>query len=256
MSLQAKHIALQTSRGKTLLDDVSINVAAGHLHALLGPNGAGKSTLLKVLSGDQYFQTGEVLINGQSIHVLENAKLAKQRAVLPQLSGMEFPLSVDDVVSMGRYPHGEVSAYKNRLVIQSAMQQAGIEHLKTRSYPSLSGGEQQRTQLARVLAQDADIILLDEPLSALDIAHQLHVMELLKQLAEHGKAVVVVLHDINLALRYASHITLLKQGRVYAQGDSQSVITEAVLADVFTVKSCITDSSALGLKQMEMLAPL
>lgn len=251
--LKASNIRLQTSRGKILLDDVSLNLAEGQLHALLGPNGAGKSTLLKVLSGDQHFQAGEVLIENQSVQKLDKASLAKQRAVLPQLSGIAFPLSVDEVVSMGRYPHREATNEDNLAAMQWAMQQVEVEHLQQRSYPSLSGGEQQRTQLARVLAQNTEILLLDEPLSALDVAHQMQVMELLNQLADEGRAIVVVLHDINLALRYASHITLLKAGKVVAQGETLQVMTEQQLLDVFSVDARIAENSAIDVNQATIL---
>lgn len=251
--LQAKGISISTRTGKLLLDQVDLSLQPGQLHALLGPNGAGKSTLLKVLSGDQSFGQGEVLLNNEAVQLLDKAALAKLRAVLPQLSGMAFPLSVDEVVSMGRYPHFDSTVEENQAAIQQAMQQAEITHLQGRSYPSLSGGEQQRTQLARVLAQDTEILLLDEPLSALDIAHQIQIMELLKQLAEQGRSIVIVLHDINLALRYASHITLLKAGKVAAQGGAHQVVTEQQLLEVFSVDALIEINKAVAAQQATIL---
>lgn len=247
--LQAKNIILKTPKGKTLLDQVDLSVEAGHVHALLGPNGAGKSTLLKVLSGDLQAQQGDVYIDEENISNRNKRQLALQRAVLPQLSGMAFPLSVEEVVAMGRYPHRHIDAEKNTLAIEQAMDLAEVKHLEQRSYPSLSGGEQQRTQLARVLAQQADILLLDEPLSALDISHQLQIMELLKTLAQGGKAIVVVLHDINLAMRYSTSVTLLKSGQVYAQGSTKEVMTQKNLKAVFSVASQVRECSTLGVEQ-------
>lgn len=254
--LCAEQICLSTSRGKCLLGGVDFELRRGQIHALLGPNGAGKSTLLKVLSGDISVDHGEVFIEAKPLGSQSKLELAKQRAVLPQLNTMAFPLSVEEVVAMGRYPYADRLLEHNQLAVTQSMQQAGITHLSQRSYPSLSGGEQQRTQLARVLAQDTDILLLDEPLSALDIAHQLQTMELLKQLAEEGKAIVIVLHDINLALRYTSHVTLLQEGKVFAQGNTAGVLGQKALREVFFVDASVKPCDLLNVPQTTLLTAM
>lgn len=251
--LRAENISLRTRQAKLLLDDASFSLQIGQVHALLGPNGAGKSTLLKVLSGDIKVDKGAISLAGKPLHEFSQLELAQQRGVLPQLNAMGFELTVAEVVAMGRYPHRDQSASCSQRIVQGALQQLEVDHLQQRSYPSLSGGEQQRVQLARVLAQETDILLLDEPLSALDIAHQLQVMELLKALAAQGKAVIIVLHDINLALRYASHVSLLKNGKIIAQGETESVITQQQLLDVFSVASSIEYNHSMQARQVSIL---
>lgn len=252
-TLQAENISFYSERGKCLLDQVGLRVEAGQIHALLGPNGAGKSTLLKALGGDVKIASGRIHINDELLENLSALERAKKRAVLPQLNAMAFPLEAQAIVAMGRYPYADMLPESNKQAVAKAMQEAQVTHLNQRSYPSLSGGEQQRVQLARVLAQDTDILLLDEPLSALDISHQLQVMEMLKKLASQGKAIVIVLHDINLALRFASHVTLLKNGVVEAQGKVDAVLNPASLRDVFSVNAHLNHCAMLGSAQMSML---
>ncbi|PIE36728.1 MAG: heme ABC transporter ATP-binding protein [Gammaproteobacteria bacterium] len=252
--IEARKLCLQ--RGKPLLEAVDFSLQPGQIHAVLGPNGAGKSTLLKVLSGELAASAGEVSLAAQPLKHYSRLALARQRAVLPQLTAVSFPLLVEDIVAMGRYPHPHSSAADNRQHIRRAMQLAGVGHLAQRNFSSLSGGEQQRTQLARVLAQDTPLLLLDEPLSALDIAHQLQLMDLLRELAEAGKGIVIVLHDINLALRYASHVTLIHQGRVAAQGITRQVLDAQQLQTVFAVDASVDLCPVLQVPQATIKAAL
>lgn len=252
--LFANNISVFARRKKCLLSDISFALNGGEIHALLGPNGAGKSTLLKALSGDVVIAKGEISIDGEGLGSQTQLKLAKKRAVLPQLNAMAFALSVEEIVAMGRNPYADSPPAHNQQCVANAMQQAQVQHLRQRAYPSLSGGEQQRTQLARVLAQNTDILLLDEPLSALDIAQQLKIMNILQSLAKQGKAIVIVLHDINLALRYATHVTLLNEGRVQAQGETLSVLGQQQLREVFSVDSRINPCELLRVSQATLLS--
>lgn len=241
-----------------ILDGVSLNARAGRIHALLGSNGAGKSTLLKLLSADIKPSAGTVKValnDGlKHIHTLTPTELAHTRAVLPQLSNMPFPLKAQEVIEMGRYPHRHLAPNDNQTAIDNAVNLLGVGHLLARDYPSLSGGEQQRTQLARVLAQDAPILLLDEPVSALDLSHQHQLMHTLRQVADKGCCVVIVLHDMNLALRYADDATVLYKGQVSAQGEIETVITPNVLKHAFSVEACVNDDAQLGCRQIVVLS--
>ncbi|GAB3707325.1 heme ABC transporter ATP-binding protein [Nocardiopsis oceani] len=226
--------------GRALLDGADLTVRAGELLALVGPNGAGKSTLLSSLSGDV---TGAA--KGESdagtVHLFDRQlgdwtppELALRRAVLPQEAAVSFPFSVTELVAMGRAPWaGLTSPDEDGTRISSAMERTGITHLAERRFPTLSGGERARVMLARVLAQDTDLLLLDEPTAALDIRHQELVLSLARTLASHGGAVIVVLHDLGLAAAYAHRVAVLSEGRVAAQGTPNDVFTASLLSSVY-----------------------
>ncbi|MBQ4762161.1 heme ABC transporter ATP-binding protein [Pectobacterium versatile] len=232
-TLVARHLRFQTN-GRYLTDDVSLELHSGEIVAIIGPNGAGKSTLLRLLTGYLMPDEGECLLAGQPFSLWQPGALAKTRAVMRQHSGMAFAFSVRDVVAMGRSPHGRYP--KNDDVIQQVMAQTGCLELATRDYRQLSGGEQQRVQLARVLAQlwhpepTPGWLFLDEPTSALDLYHQQHLLRLLKQLTrEQPLSVCCVLHDLNLAALYADRILLLHEGKLVAQGTPAQVLQAETL---------------------------
>lgn len=215
-----------------LLDDVALEVSYGKLLALVGPNGAGKSTLLGVLSGDVAPSAGRVTLNGEDVAQMRARTLSRHRAVLLQSNRVSFAYTVGQVVEMGAAPwRGEDR--DDDQIIAHAMQRADIEHLVDRSYTSLSGGEQARASFARVLAQDTPVVMLDEPTAALDLRHQEELLRIARDLADEGRAVIVVLHDLSLAAAFADEIAMLDLGRIVAHGPPVEVITQERIEAVY-----------------------
>ncbi len=238
--LQVNNISLLHNK-RLLLEEVAFDVKQGELLVVLGSNGAGKSSLLKCISKEWRPHTGEIYWNQQSLQQWSDKELAKVRAVLTQNYQISLPFLVGEIVMMGRYPHFKnAPADLDKHTVQQCLRYTGIEHLQQRNYLTLSGGEQQRVQIARILAQlwDGDasnkLMLLDEPVSALDIQYQHSVMQLAKKLTLRGFTVVAVLHDLNLALQYADKVVMLKQGRQVAFGD-MSVLNEKNIREVYEV---------------------
>jgi len=220
--------------GRAIVDDVSIEVRAGELLALVGPNGAGKSTLLSVLSGDVRPTRGSVLIAGRDIRSLRQLELARLRSVLTQENQVSFPFTVSEVVEMGRSPWAKTAERGNDpAAIAAAVRATDIGHLGERRYTSLSGGEKARVSLARVLAQAAGAVLLDEPTAALDLRHQEDVMRTARTLAAEGRAVVVVVHDLSLAGAYADRVALIADGRLESTGTPRDVLTAERVTRVY-----------------------
>ncbi|BEO13449.1 heme ABC transporter ATP-binding protein [Serratia marcescens] len=218
---------------RRLINDVSLSLAGGEMVAIIGPNGAGKSTLLRLLTGYLTPDCGECRLLGRPLEHWAPQQLAKVRAVMRQYSDLAFPFSVEEVVSMGRAPHGKRDEHQ---AIQQVMAQTDCLALAQRDYRQLSGGEQQRVQLARVLAQlwqpqpSPTWLFLDEPTSALDLYHQQHTLRLLRSLTrQQPLGVCCVLHDLNLAALYADRILLLHQGRLVASGTPQEVLQTEIL---------------------------
>ena len=231
--LRAEGVSVRLG-GSTVLDGVDLDVRGGELVALVGPNGAGKSTLLAALAGDLDLDAGTVRLGEREVRSMRSLDLARRRAVLPQQGRLAFGFLVREVVAMGRAPWARTGHEDDddRLVEQ-ALQRADVVHLTERSYPTLSGGERARTDLARVLAQDTAVVLLDEPTAALDIRHQEAVLSVARDLARAGRAVVVVLHDLSLAAAYADRICVLARGAVRADGDPHEVLTAELLGEVY-----------------------
>ena len=222
--------------GKLLVNKVEVDLHPGGLLAVVGPNGAGKSTLCGILAGDLLPTEGEVEVCGHDVRKTKPAALARLRSMLSQHTPIRFPFTVREVVMMGRYPH--VSRWRSPTeadfaLADEAMRSTQVLHLADRVYPTLSGGEQRRVSLSRVLAQDAPVVLLDEPTNALDIAHQQLVMALCRRLADDGRAVLAVLHDLNLAGAYADRVMVMAEGRVVAIGAPQEVLCPDLLSEVF-----------------------
>jgi len=217
-----------------ILDDVTLDIAYGRVLALVGPNGAGKSSLLGVLTGDARPSTGAVTLDGRPLGQWSARELARTRAVLLQANHVAFSFTAADVVEMGRAPWiGTDLADADEQLIADAMARADVAHLGRRAYPSLSGGEKARVSLARVLAQDTRIVMLDEPTAALDLRHQEDVLRIARDLAAEGRAVVVVLHDLSLAAAYADAVAIIAGGRLVALGEPADVLTEERIADVY-----------------------
>lgn len=220
--------------GHEVLTGVSLAARAGEVLALVGPNGAGKSTLLAALAADVPAASGAVRICGRPAADWTAAELAVRRAVLPQSAALSFPFAVAEVVRMGRAPWaGTRAADDDDRVVRAAMAAAEVDAFAARPFPSLSGGERARVALARVLAQGAPLLLLDEPTAALDLRHQELVLRICRERAAAGDAVVVVLHDLGLAAAHADRVAVLRGGAVATQGPPAEVFAEALLHEVY-----------------------
>jgi iron complex transport system ATP-binding protein len=217
---------------REVLRGVDVAVRAGEVLALVGPNGAGKSTLLGALAADLPAARGVVRIHGRPATQWTAPELALRRAVLPQAATLSFPFTVAEVVRMGRAPHDSCPA-EDDLTVAEAMAATEVGAFATRPFSALSGGERARVALARVLAQRAPLLLLDEPTAALDLRHQELVLRLCRERAAAGDAVVAVLHDLGLAAAYAHRVAVLCAGRVAADGPPAEVFTERLLTDVY-----------------------
>ncbi|QEE62414.1 heme ABC transporter ATP-binding protein [Salinibacterium sp. dk2585] len=217
-----------------ILSDVSLSIVAGEVLALVGPNGAGKSTLLGVLAGDRKPDHGVVLYDGRPVRDWSHLELSRRRAVLTQENTVSFPFRAIEVVEMGRSPWGRGGDFdRDRTAIAAAVAATDVTHLLDRRYTALSGGEKARVSLARVLAQQTDVVLLDEPTAALDLRHQEEVMRTARVLASEGRAVVVVLHDLSLAGAYADRVALLAEGRMVTVGSPDEVLTAETVGDAY-----------------------
>jgi iron complex transport system ATP-binding protein len=227
--------------GGELLRDISLQLESGQVLAVLGPNGAGKSTLLNLLCGAVAPRRGTHLFGGRPMGDWPIAARARSQAVLPQYSSLNFPYTVEEVILLGRTPHAS-GTDRDRAILEEVLAATDTLPLRHRSYTCLSGGEKQRVQLGRVFAQlwhpgdsDLRLLLLDEPTSALDLSHQAMIMRRLRALAGDGCGVVMVLHDFNLAARYADLCLVLDNGVQRAFGAPATVFTPAMFQDVFSV---------------------
>lgn len=220
---------------RTVVHRVDLDVRAGEVLAVAGPNGGGKSTLLALLAGDLPAASGTVEVLGRQVRDWTPADLGMRRSVLLQSNPVAFPFTVDEVVRMGRAPwHEATTAEQDDAAVERALRQVELTGLRHRPLPQLSGGEQARAALARVLAQDTPLILLDEPTAALDLSHADTALRHARLLAAgDGRAVVVVLHDLNLAAAHADRVALLSEGALVAAGTPAQVFTEPVLSRVY-----------------------
>ncbi|MEM7140583.1 MAG: heme ABC transporter ATP-binding protein [Actinomycetota bacterium] len=222
--------------GRSILDGVDIEVRAGELVALVGPNGSGKSTTLGVLSGDIAADGGSVELGDGPAGAFDSVESALRRAVLQQRNAVTFPFRVGDVVSMGRAPWRGVAgttAAADREIVATAMSSLDVAGFAGRPYPVLSGGEQARVSLARVLAQTTQLLLLDEPTAALDIHHQERVFAVLRHRAQQGDGILLVVHDLQAAAAHADRVVVLDAGRVAAEGPVDSTMTAEMLTGVY-----------------------
>lgn len=230
--------------GRNLVDKVSLNLEAGKFTVVIGPNGAGKSTLLKALSGELRPDGGEVFYTDRRVSTLSPLDLAHERAVLPQSTALSFPFTALEVVRMGAVAHGSRDPNQSA---RQALVRVGLAGFEGRSYNALSGGEQQRVQLARVLAQMPDplmdkrprAIFLDEPTASLDIGHQISVLELARGFAKRGGVVLAILHDLNLAAEFADHLAILHHGRLVREGSPKATIDDDTIAHVYGIAGTV-----------------
>jgi iron complex transport system ATP-binding protein len=223
---------------RVVLDGVGLTLAAGDRVAVVGANGSGKSTLLRALLGLEPAAHGAVRLGGRPLGAMSRGEIARAATLVLQDTHVEVPITVRELVALGRYPHrGASTAARDRDAIARALAHAELEALAERDVRTLSGGELQRAHLARALAQETPVVLLDEPTASLDLHHQLHTLATLGALAAEGRAVLVVLHDLALAARWAERIVVLGAGRVLAGGAPEDVLTPATIREAFGVEA-------------------
>jgi len=230
-------------RRRALVDAISLEVETGHMTILIGPNGAGKSTLIRLMSGELPPSSGAIICEGENVARLSPGQLALKRAVMTQATQVSLPFLTYEVVRLGLDGIGRTDARTRGRIVERCLDIADGLHLASRPYAALSGGEQRRVQFARVLAQieaartvhDRQALLLDEPVANLDLAHQLALLDAAQRVAERGVAVLTVLHDLNLAARYANTLALMNKGAIVALGAPATVQTSRLLSDVFAV---------------------
>ncbi len=239
--LAARNLALAYN-DVTVIPALALTIPPGQLTALVGPNGCGKSTLLRGLARLLRPQQGAVYLDGKAIHTMPGKDLARELGILPQGPVAPEGLTVQELVAQGRYPHQgwlqQWSAEDERITWE-ALDVTNLSHLADRPLDTLSGGQRQRAWIAMALAQETGILLLDEPTTFLDLSYQMEVLELLKDLNGHGRTIVMVLHDLNHASRYAHHLVAMRDGAIQAQGTPRHVMTEEMVRQVFQLDSCI-----------------
>ena len=242
MYIRGSNIVVQYE-DKEVLKDVSIEVNKGEIVTIIGPNGSGKSTLVKAICRSIKIDKGEIILEGQNIHSIPSKTIAKKLAVLPQVKSVSNDMLVEALVSYGRFPHlrfGKSLSKEDKDIVEWAMEKTGTIGLRDRNVITLSGGERQRAWIAMALAQKTDILVLDEPTTYLDISYQMEVLELVKELNETlGISIVMVLHDLNQAMRYSDKIYVLKDGEVFDHGNPCEILNKETLKDVFNIKADI-----------------
>ena len=236
MNLRAEHVTFSYRNGATVLHEVSLEIRPGRVTGLFGPNGSGKSTLLRCLNGSLTPCAGRVLLDEQPLGTMTRTEVARHIAVVPQDTPPNVPLTVRQMVLLGRFPHQRAwdqESEKDRRIAECCLQRLGIASLAQRPFCHLSGGERQQTVIARALAQQPGILLLDEPNAHLDLAHQLEVYRLLRSLAAEEVGVLIICHDLLVSPLMVDTAVVLHRGRLVATGSCQDVLTSALLMEVF-----------------------
>ncbi|AXH96350.1 ABC transporter ATP-binding protein [Ornithinimicrobium avium] len=235
---------------RTVVPELDLTVPEGRVTAIVGPNGCGKSTLLRGVSRLLRPKDGRVLLDGQDVHRMPTRQVARSMALLPQHPVVPEGITVGELVGRGRHPHHGLLRRWSREddeVVAEALEQTRTRHLLTRQVEELSGGQRQRVWIAMVLAQRTDLLLLDEPTSFLDIAHQVEVLDLVRDLSvDRSTTVVMVLHDLAMAARYADHLVAMREGRVVARGTPREVVTAETVCDVFGITCRVLWQEATG----------
>ncbi|REF28968.1 iron complex transport system ATP-binding protein [Xenorhabdus cabanillasii] len=243
MTSRLKALNLSLAYGKrTIIDGINIAIHDSEFSVIIGPNGCGKSTLLRAISRSMQPQQGEVQLDGINIHRYKPKAVARELSLLTQGAVITEALTIYDLVSRGRYAYQTFLrqwSEEDERIVNEALQAVDLWDMSQKLVSELSGGQRQRAWFAMTLAQQTPIILLDEPTTYLDISHQIEMLDLCQRLHQQGKTLVLVLHDINLALRYATRLIMMKNGQVYAEGKPEEIITEQSIADVFGLACCI-----------------
>jgi iron complex transport system ATP-binding protein len=236
VSLEARDLAVRYGGSGLALDGVSCDVSGGRFLAVVGPNGSGKTTLVRALSGLVRLERGTVRVEGKPLAEWSRPALARVLAVVPQGEEVAFPLRVEETVMLGRYARlgpFAAPAAADRAAVADALARCDVAAFARRTIDSLSGGEWQRVRLARALAQEPRVLVLDEPTTSLDVRHEMELFELVRRLVDGGLAGLVITHHINLAARFADRMILLSAGRVVAEGPPTEVLRRETLREVF-----------------------
>ncbi len=238
MSLSTNNLGIGYGE-QMIVESLNLHIPKGKVTTMIGPNGCGKSTILKTMARIQRSRTGAVYLNGKAIHQMSTKDIAKQMAILPQTPEAPGGLTVYELVSYGRFPHqkgiGRLSADDRRMV-EWSLEVTGMLPFYDRPIEALSGGQRQRVWIAMALAQETELLLLDEPTTYLDLAHQLEILQLLEKLnKEEGRTILMVIHDLNHAARFAHHMVALNSGAIVKEGAPHEVMTSEVLKKVFQI---------------------
>ncbi|CAN7218215.1 ABC transporter ATP-binding protein [Rossellomorea sp. LjRoot5] len=248
-ALQTKDLTLSYGE-RTIIDELNIDIPQGEISVFIGGNGCGKSTLLRSIARLLKPKQGSVLLDGEAISRLSTKEVARKMAILPQSPTAPEGLTVLQLVKQGRYPHQtwlKQWSQKDEEIVQDALKATKMEELKNRKVDELSGGQRQRAWIALTLAQDTDIILLDEPTTYLDMTHQIEILDLLFELNEkEQRTIVMVLHDLNLACRYAHNIVAIRDKQIYAQGKPEEVISCELVKNVFDMDCQVSRDPLFG----------
>ncbi|MDG4797076.1 ABC transporter ATP-binding protein [Micromonospora sp. WMMD1082] len=243
--LEARRLSVGYHPGNPILDGVDLTIPPGRITALIGANGSGKSTLLRTLGNALPPLRGQVLLDGTDLRAIPRRRIARTVSMLPQQPVAPEGITVRGLSEFGRHPHrGFLTRERpeDRAIVEQSLAAAGLDDLADRTLDSLSGGQRQRAWISMALAQDTPVMLLDEPTTYLDIAHQLEVLDLLADLnRRRGTAIVMVVHDLNQAAHYAHHVVAVHSGRVHATGTPHEVLTEQLVKEVFGVGSVVID---------------
>ena len=242
MAIEIRNIT-KSYGSKKVVDNVSVTIPTGKITSFIGPNGAGKSTVLSIISRLLSADNGDVYLNGELLNRKKSSDIAKQLAILKQTNNINLRLTIEDLVSFGRFPYSKGNLTQtDRTFIDNAIAYMDLDDIRHQYIDSLSGGQRQRAYIAMTLAQDTDYILLDEPLNNLDMKHSVQIMQVLRKLAtELNKTVVIVIHDINFASCYSDYIVAMKNGKLVQQGEVNYIMQSTVLQDIYDMSIPIQD---------------
>ncbi|MFJ5792051.1 ABC transporter ATP-binding protein [Lysinibacillus sp. NPDC093197] len=247
-TLETKSLTLHYG-DSNIIENLNLSIPMNEITVLIGANGCGKSTLLRSIARLLKPKQGTVLLDGQDLFKLSTKQVAKKLSILPQSPVAPEGLTVLQLVKQGRYPHQSWRKQwteKDEEIVLNALKATGVDHLQDKPVDELSGGQRQRAWIAMTLAQDTDIILLDEPTTYLDLTHQIEILDLLFELNKQNRTIVMVLHDINLACRYADHIITVRDRGVYQEGKPEEIMTTALVKHVFDLECQMTNDPIYG----------
>jgi iron complex transport system ATP-binding protein len=257
MILEAVDLVVRYARARArALDGVSMRVPEGALYAVIGPNGSGKSTLMRALMGVIRPESGVTRVGGIETFAWSRRSLARAVGAVPQVEHLAFPMTVRDFVGMGRYPHlgpFRPEGEPDREAIRQALARCDVADLAGRDVTTLSGGELQRVRIARALAQEPSVLVLDEPTASLDLRHEMTIFRLLRDSADRGMTVLLITHHINLAARFSDRFLLLSGGRVAAEGGTREVFRQDILAGVYRWPVAVREDPVSGAPQVTPL---
>lgn len=240
-SIHVKQVDVEIGT-KQILHQIDFDVQQGEFFGLIGPNGSGKSTLIKTIAHLQQTKQGDIQVHEIPQQTFSNKELAKFISYVPQETVVGFDFKAIDVVKMGRHAYGSLfksDTKEDEAIVRWAMEQTDTVHLMDRSIQSLSGGQRQLVMIAKALAQDTPIILLDEPISALDVYYQLKILTMLQSLCAQGKTIIIVLHDLNLASRFCHKLMILNEGKIQKLGTPEEVLTQSTLKNIYHIDAYI-----------------